>query len=179
MRNFWPSINESDRNLTQAADYESSSAGRNMAGTWGMKTFQFSLRKLFMVAIAFSFAAGATVKAGSTSDERALARGNAHFVVRRAADFGTDIQLKIFIDGIQVTSLAINEGYEALVRPGPHVLSVATNPSFSDATKSALRRITMRPGQSYTFTALWVEADKASLENGLTGRRLTLWQEVR
>src|SRR4030081_392829 len=138
-----------------------------------MKTFQFSPGRLVLIAVACSFAAGATVKAGSgsVSNEGDLARGNARFVVRRAADFGTDIQLKVFIDGIQVTSLAINEGYEALVRPGPHILSVATNPSFTDTTKTAFRRITMKPGQNYTFTALWVEADKASLENGSSTRQ--------
>jgi hypothetical protein len=139
-----------------------------------MKTFQFNPRKVFMIAIACGFALSATAKAGSYAEDNALGRDNARFVVRRAADFGTDIQLKVFIDGIQVTSLALNEGYEALVRPGPHVLSVRTNPSFTDATRSAFRRITMRPGQSYTFTALWVEADKASLENGSAARRLVL-----
>jgi len=144
-----------------------------MVGAWVMKTFQFRSAKLLMIAVACTLAAGLTVKAGSI-DESALASENARFVVRRAADFGTDIQLKIFIDGIQVTSLAINEGYEALVRPGPHVLSVATTPSFTDATKTAVRRITMRRGQNYTFTALWVEADKASLENGSAARQLVL-----
>jgi hypothetical protein len=139
-----------------------------------MKTFQFRSAKLLMIAAACIVAAGLTVNAGSYSDESALGRDNARFVVRRAADFGTDIQLKVFIDGIQVTSLAINEGYEALVRPGPHILSVATNPSFTDTTKTAFRRITMKPGQNYTFTALWVEADKASLENGSSTRQLTL-----
>ena len=139
-----------------------------------MKTFQFRSAKLLMIAVACIVAAGLTVNAGSYSDESALGRNNARFVVRRAADFGVDIQLKIFIDGIQVSSLAINEGYEALVRPGPHVLSVATTPSFTDATKTAFRRITMRPGHNYTFTALWVEADKASLENGSAARHLVL-----
>ncbi len=136
-----------------------------------------------MIAIACSFATGATTNAGSSNStdfvptDGPLVRDNARLVVRRAADFGTDIYLKIFVDGIPVTTLARNEGYAAIVRPGGHVLSIATGPSFSDATKSTYRRITMKRGQSYAFTALWVEADRASLETPETVRGVTpaLW----
>src|SRR3981081_4617984 len=97
-----------------------------MAGAWVMKTFQFSPVKLFIIAIAFSFTASATTQAGAIARDDARIADNSRLVIRRAPDFGTDIYLKLFIDGIPVTGLAINEGYEALVRPGRHGLSSAT-----------------------------------------------------
>lgn len=72
-------------------------------------------RKLITIAIACSFAAGSLAQAGP-SGSTAL-RDNARLSVRRSADFETDIYLTLFIDGIQVTTLGQNEGYEATVRP--------------------------------------------------------------
>ncbi len=133
-----------------------------------MKTFQFCKgAKLFIIAIACSLVAGATIQAGANSD---LASYNARLTVRRAADFGHDIGLKLFIDGIPVTTLALNEGYEAIVRPGPHVLSITTIPDFFGTHRSNDRPITMRPGQAYTFTALWLFSDRATLETPETAR---------
>jgi hypothetical protein len=132
-----------------------------------MKTFQCSTAKLFITVIACSLAAGATVQAGANGD---LARGNSRLVVRRAADFGTQIGLKLYIDGYPVTTMALNEGYEAIVRPGHHVLSITTVPDFFGTHRSN-RSVTMVPGQSYTFTALWMFTDHASLETPETARR--------
>jgi hypothetical protein len=131
-----------------------------------MKTFQCSTAKLFITVIACSLAAGATTQAGADSD---LARGNARLTVRRAADFGTHIGLKLYIDGYPVSTLALNEGYEAIVRPGAHVLSITTIPDFFGTHRSN-RSVTMVPGQSYTFTALWMFTDHASLETPETAR---------
>jgi hypothetical protein len=148
-----------------------------------MKTFQSNPVKLLIFAIACSLAAGATTQAGAIGSTRSFPRDgaivtdNARLVVRRAADFGTDIYLKLFVDGIQVTTLALNEGYEAIVRPGHHVLSIATGPSFDDKTKSTYHHVTMRRGQNYAFTALWVEADRATLVTPEVARHasLPLW----
>ena len=144
-----------------------------------MKTFQSNPTKLLLIAIAFSFLAGATAKAGDMSSMSSLPRNssafthNSHLIVRRAADFGTDIYLRLFIDGIHVTTLALNEGYEAIVRPGQHVLSIATGPSFAGKTRYTYHHVTMKRGESYAFTALWVEADRASLETPDAARRAT------
>jgi hypothetical protein len=106
------------------------------------------------------------MQAGADNDR---ARGNARLVVRRAADFGTHIGLKLYIDGYPVSTLALNEGYEAIVRPGAHVLSITTIPDFFGTHRSN-RSVTMVPGQSYTFTALWMFTDHASLETPETAR---------
>jgi len=136
-----------------------------------MKTFQCNPRKLFMVAIACSFAAAATAKAAEESyptisvpSNRSLLADNAGLLVWRAADFGTYVYLKVFIDGVPVTTLSRNEGYEAIVRPGKHVLSICTGSSFKGSTRFTYRHVNMKRGQTYAFTALWLETDRATLE---------------
>jgi hypothetical protein len=82
-----------------------------------MKTFQCSLVKLLMIAIACSFAPSATVQAGASSwssappNDVARLAGNARLFVWRAADFGTEIYLVLYIDGVRVTTLGRNEGF--------------------------------------------------------------------
>jgi|GEM_PF-1194464 hypothetical protein len=131
----------------------------------------YKLRKLVMIAIAYSFAAGSTTKAGGFSSTSSVSPGgvalmnNARLSIRRSADFGTDIYLTLFVDGIQVTTLGQNEGYEATVRPGRHVLSVRTTPNPYGKTVFSSSDVTMKGGQTYAFTAVWGEPDRATLDN--------------
>jgi hypothetical protein len=128
-------------------------------------------RKLVMIAIACSFAAGSITQAGPSSSTTsaslsgAALMDNARLSVRRSADFGTDIYLTLFVDGIQVTTLGQNEGYEATVRPGRHVLSVRTTPNPYGKTVFSSSDVTMKGGQTYAFTAVWGEPDRATLDN--------------
>jgi hypothetical protein len=126
-----------------------------------MKTSQFGSGKILIIAIACSLALGTTTQAGANGN---ASMDNANLVVHRAADFGTLIYLNLYIDGVQVTTLGLNERYEAIVRPGPHVLSIGTSPSPYGHTKFTYRRVHIHRGQSYAFTALWEGADQATLE---------------
>ena len=131
----------------------------------------YKLRKLVMIAIAYSFAAGSTTKAGGFSSTSSVSPGgvalmnNARLSIRRSADFGTDIYLTLFVDGINVATLGQNEGYEAIVRPGRHVLSVRTTPNPYGKTVFSSSDVTMEGGQTYAFTAVWGEPDRATLDN--------------
>ena len=131
----------------------------------------YTLRNLLMIAIACSFAAASITQAGSTSStgpaslSRAALMDNARLSLRRSADFGTDIYLVLFIDGIHVATLGQNEGYEATVRSGRHVLSVRTTPNPYGKTVSSSNDVTMTGGQTYAFTAVWGEPDRATLDD--------------
>jgi hypothetical protein len=131
----------------------------------------YNLRKLVMIAFACSFAAGSTIRAGalsstgSVSPSETAVMNNARLSVRRSADFGTDIYLTLFIDGIQIATLGQNEGYEATVRPGRHVLSVRTTPNPYGKTVFSSNDVTMKGGQAYAFTAVWGLPDRASLDD--------------
>jgi hypothetical protein len=124
-----------------------------------------------MIAIACSLAAGSTTQAAgfnstsSVSFSRAPLMDNARLSLRRSADFGTDIYLILFVDGVHVTTLGQNEGYEATVRPGRHVLSVRTTPNPYGKTVFSSSDVTMKGGQTYAFTAVWGQPDRATLDN--------------
>lgn len=126
-----------------------------------MKTLLINPGKLLIIAIACSFAATVpAARAGAPNGSM----DNAGLTIWRAADFGKLIYLNLYIDGIQVTTLGRNEGYRAIVRPGRHVLSIATTPCPYGKTRFWHRNVNMKRGQNYAFTALWIEAEKAALE---------------
>lgn len=98
---------------------------------------------------------------GYTKDE---AGGNSRLLIWREADFGTFIYLKVYIDGISATILGQGAGYEAVIRPGEHLLTISTTPSPYGQARHTDRRVMMRPGETYAFTALWRYADRPILE---------------
>lgn len=132
-----------------------------------MKPFQFTPAKILLLVALYSLGARSTITAGAGSADlynSGLSRDNARVLVRRIADFGTEIALQVYIDGAQVTTLPLNTGYEALVRPGEHVLSVCTTPNPHGKTRFSHRRVQMQRGETYKFTAMWLDGDWATLE---------------
>jgi hypothetical protein len=145
-----------------------------------MKPFQFAPAKVLLVLALCTFAARSTINAGAgAADYRsgALSHDNARLTVRRIADFGTQISLNVYIDGVQVTMLPLNTGYDALVRPGEHVISVSTSPCVYGKTRYTHRHVRMHRGETYAFTAMWLDGDWATLQSpaelALSHQRLT------
>jgi hypothetical protein len=139
-----------------------------MAGALHMKRSFQCRSNLLLVVVALSVVASATVKAGASGpiSRSNAAADNAQLVVWRAADFGYWISLILYIDGVQLTRLGWNEGYQAVVRPGEHVLSIVTTPSPYGKTRVTYHRVHMKRGETYAFTALWKEAQLPILESG-------------
>jgi hypothetical protein len=118
---------------------------------------------LLLLCACASLAASATTQAGAGSWR---SEGTTHLIVWRAADFGTVIYLNLSIDGVRVTSLDRGQGYEAILRPGRHVLSVSTSPSPYGATKLTHFPVVLNSGQTNQFTAIWENADDVRLTPG-------------
>jgi len=119
-----------------------------------------------MVAIACSFAASTPIQAREARSNSVSARSddNARLVVTRPANFGTFQYLNLFVDGVQVADLGVNQSYDAVLRPGQHVLSMSTSPEiYSHPTPTQLR-VNAKPGETYAFTAVWKDFERASLE---------------
>src|SRR6267142_5643098 len=95
-----------------------------------MKILNHVSGKLMVVAIACSFAASTPIQARAARSNSASPRSedNAHLVVARAANFGTFQYLILFVDGVHVANLGLDQSYEAVLPPGQHVLSVSTTP---------------------------------------------------
>jgi hypothetical protein len=139
-----------------------------------MKILRYVSTKLIIVAIAWSFAAGAPIQARQSRSNSASARSdNAYLIVNRAANFGTRESINLSIDGVQVAVLGLNESYEGVLRPGKHLLSMTTNPLTQGLTRLTERTLYAEPGKTYAFTALWDDSYHASLET-----HAPLWQKV-
>ncbi len=141
-----------------------------------MKMLNYVSGKLIMVAIACSFAASTPIQAREARSNSASARSedDARLVVTRAANFGTFQFLNLFVDGVHVADLGLNQSYDAVLPPGQHVLSVSTTPQIYRYTPPTQRRVNAKPGKTYAFTAFWKNLDQAYLErNGESKRIIT------
>src|SRR5438034_1959009 len=139
-----------------------------------MKILRYVSTELIIVAIAWSFAAGAPIQARQPRSNSASARSdNAYLIVNRPANFGTRESINLSIDGIQVAVLGLNQSYEGVLRPGKHLLSMTTNPRTEGLTRLTQRSLCAEPGKTYAFTALWDDSYHASLKT-----HAPLWQKV-
>ena len=141
-----------------------------------MKILNCISGKLIMVAIACSFAASTPIQAQEVRSNSAFARSedDAHLVVTRSANFGTFQYLILFVDGVHVANLGLNQSYDAVLPPGQHVLSVSTTPQGYRYTPPTQRRVNAEPGKTYAFTAFWKNYDETYLEkNGGSKRIIT------
>jgi len=139
-----------------------------------MKILRYVCTKLVIVAIAWSFAAAASIQARQPrSSSGSTGSDNAYLIVNRAANFGTRESINLSIDGVQVAVIGLNGSYEGVLRPGKHVLSMTTNPQTQGLTRLTQRTLDAQPGKTYAFTALWDDYYNASLEN-----HAPLWQKV-
>ena len=129
-----------------------------------MKILNCISGKLIMVAIACSFAASTPIQAQQS---------DARLVVSRSANFGTFQYLILYVDGVHVADLGVNQSYEAVLLPGQHVLLVTTTPQGYRSTPLAQRRVNAEPGETYAFTAFWRNYDEAYLEKNGTERVIT------
>ena len=126
--------------------------------------------------MACSFAASTPVQARVARSNSALPRSedDARLVVTRSANFGTFQYLILFVDGIHVADLGLDQSYEAVLPPGQHILSVSTTPQGYRYTAPTRRRVNAEPGETYAFTAFWKNTDQAYLErNGSSKRVIT------
>ena len=141
-----------------------------------MKILRHVSGKLIIAAVACSFAASTPVQGRVARSKSALARSEAEarLVVTRSANFGTFQYLILFVDGVHVADLGLDQSYEAVLPPGQHVLSVSTTPQGYRYTPPTRRRVNVEPGETYAFTAFWKNSDQAYLEkNGSSKRVIT------
>ena len=127
-----------------------------------------------MVAIACSFAASTPIQARVARSNPALARSedDARLVVTRSANFGTFQYLILFVDGVHVADLGLDQSYDAVLPLGRHILSVTTTPQGYRYTAPTRRRVNAEPGETYAFTAFWKNAEQAYLQRDGGSKRI-------
>jgi hypothetical protein len=139
-----------------------------------MKILNYVSGKLIMVAVACSFAVSTPIQARVAKSNSALSRSedDARLVVTRSANFGTFQYLILFVDGVHVADLGIDQSYEAVLAPGQHVLSVSTTPQGYRRIPPTQRRVNLEPGETYAFTAFWKNSYQAYLERNGSSKRI-------
>lgn len=139
-----------------------------------MKILNYVSGKLLIVAIACSFAASTSIQARDARLNSASAgsEDGARLLVTRTANFGTFQYVNLFVDGIHVADLGINQSYKAVLLPGQHVLSVSTTPQTFRRTAPTEQRINLEPGKTYAFTARWEDPEQAYLEISNGSKRI-------
>ena len=130
-----------------------------------MKISHYISSRLIIATIACGLAASAPILAQEEMSSAASSGSSdsARLVVNRAANFGILESVNVFVDGVQVADLGLSENYNAVLPPGPHVVSITTNPK-TYGQKPSQRRVDAKSGQTYAFTAVWRSAEHASLE---------------
>lgn len=81
----------------------------------------------------------------------ALAADHGRLVVRRSANFGTNLSATVFIDGHQVARLSLGHNYDGALSAGPHVVTVQVPSRMT--TNPASVHLDVAPGKTYQLTA--------------------------
>ena len=128
-----------------------------------MKTFVFN--KYLLILIVCAGAAFNPINAQRVEiDPATTSSGStAQLIVNRSADFGLNESVNLFVDGTKVAALGYNQGYQATLPTGKHVLSISTDPKTYSEGEPIRVAINAKPGQTYSFTAVWPDSERAGL----------------
>ena len=85
----------------------------------------------------------------------------ARLIVQRAPNFGSDLFIRLLIDGKQVANIPRNQHYGGFVLAGRHTVTALALPN-TEARRPTSIRLTAKAGQVYIFTASW-DADRLIL----------------
>lgn len=78
----------------------------------------------------------------------------ARLIVQRAPNFGSDLFIRLSIDGKHVANIPRNQHYGGFVSAGRHTVTALALPNI-EARQPTSMRLTARAGQVYIFTATW------------------------
>ena len=85
----------------------------------------------------------------------------ARLIVQRAPNFGSDLFVRLLIDGKQVANIPRNQHYGGFISAGRHTVTALALPN-TEARRPTSIRLTAKAGQVYIFTAGW-DADRLVL----------------
>jgi hypothetical protein len=114
-----------------------------------------SISRIFLIlSLACAIILGAT-------QAQASSHSGGRLIVQRTPNFGTDLVIHLSIDGKEVANIPRGQRFDGSVSAGHHVLKLLVLPN-TEARRPTLMRLTIRPSQTYVFTAAW-DADRLVL----------------
>jgi hypothetical protein len=116
-----------------------------------------------------SLACAGLIFAGCTTNQAGLGTAPApansgHLIVTRVANFGTDLFLVLSVDGKDVGSFGEGRNYDGYLPAGQHVLTARVDPNRTDA-RPGKTTVTVKAGQTYSYTAVWSGSNLALVRN--------------
>ena len=128
-----------------------------------MKTF--ALNRNLLILIACAGAVFNPIKAQQVEIDPAAmsSRSTARLIVNRSADFGLNESVNLFVDGTKVATLGYNSSYQGELPAGKHALSISTDPRIYPNGEPTRIAINAKPGETYSFTAVWPDSERAGL----------------
>lgn len=75
-------------------------------------------------------------------------------IVQRAPNFGSDLFIRLLIDGKHVANIPRNQHYGGVVSAGRHTVTAIALPN-TESRRPTSMRLTVKAGQVYIFTATW------------------------
>ena len=128
----------------------------------------FSAAAVFAVLVSATDAnarARATVATATPSHGGPTTSSSGHptgrLIVQRAPNFGTDLSIRLLIDGKKVANILRNQHYGGVLAAGRHVLTALALPNTQSRRPTTIG-VTIKSRQVYIFTATW-EGDRLIL----------------
>jgi len=75
-------------------------------------------------------------------------------IVQRAPNFGSDLSIRLSIDGKRAADIPRNQHYGGVLAAGKHVVTALALPN-TEARRPTSFVLTIKPGKVYIFTAAW------------------------
>jgi hypothetical protein len=82
-------------------------------------------------------------------------------IVQRAPNFGSDLFIRLSIDGKRAADIPRNQHYGGMLAAGRHVLTALALPNTQSRRPTSVG-VTIKSGKVYIFTAMW-EGDRLIL----------------
>lgn len=82
-------------------------------------------------------------------------------IVQRAPNFGTDLSIRLLIDGKKVADIPRNQHYGGILPVGRHTVTAIALPNVQ-SRRPTFMALTIKSGNVYIFTAAW-DADRLVL----------------
>ena len=82
-------------------------------------------------------------------------------IVQRAPNFGSDLSIRLSIDGKRVADIPRNQHYGGVLPAGRHIVTALALPN-TESRRPTSFVVTIKSGQVYIFTAGW-ESDRLVL----------------
>jgi hypothetical protein len=114
--------------------------------------FQFMNSRFTLVVRFFSLVVAGFSICISIQPAQASNPQTGRLVVQRSPTFGSKTYLQLWIDGSKVANIGPGHRYDKSIPAGDHVLAVNYTPRTRHEPTSM--RLTVRPGETYAFTAI-------------------------